>query len=230
MLGADDRSRRLAAALGLPCVPQAEGRDWVLYYRAGRLVLDDLRDPAAGPIYARVPVRRPPGLNRRQPLLRAVGRARRVVDATAGLGGDACLLAWAGYRVLALERVPVVAALLADALVHAPGDVPRPDLLPGDARELLPVLRPAPEVVFVDPMFPARRRTSALARKPQRSLRRLVGGDADAGELLAVARRCAGDRVVVKRPPEAPPLAEPDIQYRGKLVRYDVYLQRGNRP
>lgn len=225
VLGRGQAARRLAAALGLPCVEDGAGFSWVLRYQDGRLVLDDLRAPRTGPVCARVPPRRPPGLSRRQPLLRALGRgARQVVDATAGLGGDACLLAWAGLEVLALERSPVVAALLADALENAPAGAPRPALLPGDARELLPALSPAPGVVYLDPMFPPRRRDSALARKAPRALRRVVGEDPDAGELLAVARRCATARVVVKRPPEAEPLAPPDIQYRGKLARYDVYL------
>ena len=84
----------------------------------------------------------------------------------------------------------------------------------------------APDVVYLDPMFPLRKR-SALAKKEMRVLRRLVGDDEDAGELLEVARRAARRRVVVKRTPEAPPLAAaPTMSYRGKLVRYDVYLAR----
>jgi len=52
--------------------------------------------------------------------------ANTVVDLTAGAGRDAFLLACAGHRVLAVERSPVLAALLADAvrrlrLAEAPG-------------------------------------------------------------------------------------------------------------
>lgn len=55
----------------------------------------------------------------RQPLVRAMGRQKGlVVDATAGLGGDAFLIAAAGFRVCALERVQPLAELLADALAH----------------------------------------------------------------------------------------------------------------
>ena len=50
---------------------------------------------------------------RGMPPCKAVGRPRGlVVDATAGLGGDAFLLAVAGFEVLAIERNPEVFAAL----------------------------------------------------------------------------------------------------------------------
>ena len=79
-----------------------------------------------------------------------------------------------------------------------------------------------PDVVYLDPMFPTGRK--AAERKPLRVLRRLVGDDADAGELLAAALRVAKRRVVVKRPLRADPLgAKPTATHRGKAARYDVY-------
>jgi 16S rRNA (guanine1516-N2)-methyltransferase len=55
----------------------------------------------------------------------------------------------------------------------------------------------------------------------------VVGDDADALALLEVSRRTALERVVVKRPDDAPPLApDPSMRIAGKLVRYDVYLAR----
>jgi 16S rRNA (guanine1516-N2)-methyltransferase len=62
-------------------------------------------------------------------------------------------------------------------------------------------------------------------KKEIRLLRDLVGDDTDAPELLEISRGIARDRVVVKRPDDAPPLApDPDMSLTGKLVRYDVYL------
>lgn len=165
-------------------------------------------------------------------LVRAVGRrTQRVVDATAGLGRDAIHLAWMGRRVVAIERDPVVAALLSDALDRAvrsgalePGAI---ELLMGEGVRALRALRPRPEVVYLDPMFPAKRRSSALARKEMRLLRLLVGQGEDADdaeELFEAAREAATERVVVKRPDRAPPLVpHPTVSYAGKLVRYDVY-------
>jgi 16S rRNA (guanine1516-N2)-methyltransferase len=77
----------------------------------------------------------------------------------------------------------------------------------------------------MDPMFPPKRKCSALAKKSLRVLRDLVGDDEDALELFEICRRHAANRVVVKRPDHVPPLfANPTTSYEGKLVRYDVYI------
>ncbi len=56
-------------------------------------------------------------------------------------------------------------------------------------------------------------------------LRRIVGHDEDAGELLDTARAVARRHVVVKRMRHAPPLAPgPTRVYKGKTTRYDVYV------
>ncbi|OGI37246.1 MAG: hypothetical protein A2140_08420, partial [Candidatus Muproteobacteria bacterium RBG_16_62_13] len=112
------------------------------------------------------------------------------------------------------------------------GSITRPPLrlIVGDARTILPTLDPAPDVVYLDPMFPPKRRKSAAVRKELALLRRLAGDDPDAHELFEVAWGVARQRVVVKRPDHAPPLApKPTVSYGGKLIRYDVYrtdLQR----
>lgn len=160
-------------------------------------------------------------------LRRAVGRAGDVVDATAGLGRDAVHLAMLGYRTTAIERSLVVGALVRDGLERARrrGILPRdnPAWRTGDACALLPAIDP-PAAVYLDPMFPPKRKKSAAVRKEVRFLRLLAADAEDPAALLAVARACATDRVVVKRPLDAPPLA-PGVSasYRGKLVRYDVY-------
>jgi 16S rRNA (guanine1516-N2)-methyltransferase len=169
-------------------------------------------------------------LSRKQPISRAVGdRATRIVDATAGFGHDAALLALMGYEVTAIERSPVVAVLLADGLRRARCDTDlaaalgdRLSLLEGDARAMLEGLKP--DTVYLDPMYPQRRRASALPRGHAQALRAIVGMDDDSGELLAIARQAA-ERVVVKRPRHADTLGkEPAHSIRSKLVRYDVYL------
>jgi len=183
------------------------------------------------------------GGGRSQPLARAVGlrggAALEIVDATAGLGRDAFVLASLGCRVTLVERSPIVAALVEDGLRRAAADedvaeiVARMRLVTGDGRVLLARLAednagPRPDVVYMDPMYPARTK-SALVKKELRALRALVGGDEDAGELLAAALHAARRRVVVKRPLRAPPVGQPapSTQIRGKTTRYDVYLNVG---
>ena len=165
------------------------------------------------------------------PPCRAVGRPRGlVVDATAGLGGDAFLLAVAGFEVLAVERHPEVFEALAEGLERAEADPKLSRWLGGrlrlrlaDARDVLEELVDV-SAVHVDPMFPEKRK-AALPPKDIQQLRRLVGADEDAEELVSVARRVA-PRVAVKRPRKAPPLVlGPDATIQGKLARYDVYLQ-----
>jgi 16S rRNA (guanine1516-N2)-methyltransferase len=149
-----------------------------------------------------------------------------VIDATAGFGHDAFHLFHLGKRVIAIERSPVVAAMLADAIDRLVPSA-RSDslqLICDDARQRFAQCEP-PDVVYLDPMFPDRQGRSALAGKELQMLRALVGNDEDADDLLRVARSVALQRVVVKRPAWAGPLgSEPDLEYRGRVVRYDAYL------
>lgn len=175
------------------------------------------------------------GGERGHPLVRAVGirkeRIPSIVDATAGLGRDAFLLASAGATLTLLERSAEVHALLKDALARAAAESPelaevvgRMTLIHGDARDRLPELKP--DVVIVDPMHPPRRNT-ALVKQEMRQLSALVGADEDAHELLRVALETARERVVLKWPLRAAPLSgapKPSHQFTGKTVRYEVYL------
>ncbi len=179
--------------------------------------------------------------SRREPLARAVGVSGsplRVVDATAGLGRDAFQLAALGCDVIAIERSPVLGAMLRDGVLRASTVIAvndilssRFELIPGDAVEVLPTMveHRRPDVVYLDPMFPSEGRSSALAKKEMQLFRMLVGDDDDAGALLEVAMKSARRRVVVKRLRRSPPLAAtPDFCQRGKIARYDVYLTRND--
>lgn len=159
-------------------------------------------------------------------LPRAIGLHRRapptVFDATAGLARDAMVLARLGCHVTAVERVPALALLVQDA-VRSTSFAARLQVLAGDARELLPQATPPPQVVYLDPMF--EHDSAAQVKKEMQVCRLLAGGADDAGELLAVARRVATQRVVVKRHAHQAPLAEArSFGIDGERVRFDVYL------
>ncbi len=232
------RAGELARELKLPLVTAAEADfDLLLVVTPERLELRDNRDPRLGPVWVDFSHfdLRPysPHLSRRQPLARALGKkAQSVVDATAGYCQDALLFALMGYRTTAMERSPLVMALARDGLRRLAARAgialeKRLHLIEGDARLLLTSLKPAPEVIYLDPMFPPKRKKSAAVKKEMRLLRELVGDDLDARDLLEISRRVALDRVVVKRPDDASPLApDPSMSIAGKLVRYDVYLTR----
>lgn len=175
---------------------------------------------------------------RGDPLARALGAGGEerlhVVDATAGLGGDALTLAALGHRVTAFERSPALWAVLDDGFARLADDpllgeiVRRVELRRGDAIELLGGLATPADIVYVDPMFPSKRRASALPPKPAQRLRAAVGDDGDAEALLDAARRVARRRVVVKRTDDAPWLGEarPSFAIAGRTVRFDVYVTR----
>jgi 16S rRNA (guanine1516-N2)-methyltransferase len=161
---------------------------------------------------------------RSMPIVRACGRElaachARLVDATAGLGYDAYVLSRAGFDVVAIERSSEVARLLADGLRRASQPFA---LIEGDAKALLAEQKP--DVVYLDPMYPAKRRASALPPKEMQIVRALVGDDDDARELLALARAVA-PRVVVKRPLHAKAMDAPTSTIEGKLARFDVYVR-----
>jgi len=209
----------------------------------GRLELTVVGVPY-GPVnadFSSLDVKSPAARSRRQPLARAVGLARsggqmpRVCDATAGLGGDTWLLAAWGCEVIALERSEVIFALLADGLERARATAPticdRIRLVQGDAMEIFANWSErdcgaTPDVVFLDPMFPPKKKKAALERKEMRALRTVVGEDADASALLSAALELARRRVVVKRPLHAESLVlHPTVSQKGKSMRYDVYVQ-----
>ena len=81
-----------------------------------------------------------------------------------------------------------------------------------------------PDVVYVDPMFPLRKK-SAKVKKEMQAFHAIVGTDPDADNLLANALAVARYRVVVKRPAGAGFLAEtkPNYSLEGKSTRYDIY-------
>jgi 16S rRNA (guanine1516-N2)-methyltransferase len=160
------------------------------------------------------------------------GESPAIVDATAGLGRDAFLLASIGARVTLIERSPDVHELLRQSLAKASADGPefaavvaRMNLVFGDARDILPHLQS--DVILIDPMHPPRGKT-ALVKKQMRILRELVGADTDARELIQTALSGKCKRVVLKWPLRAPPLdglVKPSHSIVGKTVRFDVFLK-----
>lgn len=147
------------------------------------------------------------------------------------------MLAGLGARVLLVERVAAIVALLEDGLARARADAEtaeiaaRMRLVHGDAaRDLEGLVAQAdvpPQVIHLDPMFPHRDK-SALVKKEMRLFRTLAGDDEDAPRLLEAALDVASHRVVVKRPRKAPPIAGPAPRHvlEGKTSRYDLYVHR----
>ncbi|HZP13374.1 MAG TPA: class I SAM-dependent methyltransferase [Nevskiaceae bacterium] len=197
----------------------------------GRRVLYARHHPEFGPIVAdwtTADLRRRIAGGRKQLLARAIGLHKRadlvVLDTTGGMGRDAFTLAALGAQVALVERQPLVARLLEDALARAPREIAaRMQVHAGDAREHLQGRQW--DAIYLDPIYPGHDR-DARSKKEMQVLRELSGGDLDAGDLLAAAIAVKPGRVVVKRPRSAPTLGEraPSFALSGTQARFDVYL------
>ncbi len=239
-----ERPRELASVLGLPLVEKGDSLEaaCLLAWANERFEFQWTRPDAPGPIcvdfLAGATMRRwnNTAQLRRQPMARALGipkGARNIIDATAGLGRDSFTLAAMDCHVLAIERNPVIAALLEDGLLRASHDprtreiVKRLTLHVADAKEMISDLaqQHQSDAILLDPMFPVRTK-SALVKKEMQLFQELLGEEEDAKELLAIARASA-HRVAVKRPLHAPLLMpDADLTVKGTRLRWDVYLAR----
>lgn len=155
-----------------------------------------------------------------------------IVDATAGLGRDAFILAALGAQVTLIERSPVLCAMLDDGLERArhaglDATLERMQLIEHDAITYLQSMRRTEvevvDVVYLDPMYTGSRR--AAASKELALLHTLLGPGDDAPALLDAALAAARRRVVVKRQRRAPPIANhpPHHQLMGRSTRFDIY-------
>ncbi len=154
-----------------------------------------------------------------------------LIDATAGMGEDSMILAAAGFEVYLFEYDHVIAALLKDALRRA-ADIPelseavsRMHFTEGNSIELMAGLDIEPDVVLLDPMFPARQKSALVKRKFQ-LLQQLEKPCTDERDLLDAALNMKPRRVVIKRPLKGPYLADvkPGYSINGKAIRYDCIV------
>ncbi|GAX23735.1 16S rRNA (guanine1516-N2)-methyltransferase [Fistulifera solaris] len=217
--------------------------------------------------------KRASGESGRDLLIKAVGLPNRcmsdvtIYDLTAGFGQDSLLMAKIGARqVYMVERNPIVACLLKDALRRlvllseascirdsirreAFDLANRLHLIHDDGLNVAKAVLTAdiesrPEIIYLDPMFPERKK-SASVKKNMQILHKLLGcQDVELGErlkqeheLLLLSLEATRQRVVVKRPKNAPELgresssahsyALPNPMYGldGPVCRWDVYVK-----
>ena len=163
------------------------------------------------------------------------GATPSVLDATAGMGKDAFVLASLGCNVTLVERQIPVYMMLVDGFRRARED----DSLPWFDERMSLINAPSQEalanaieqkhqydVVYLDPMFPHREKSAAV-KKDMAIFQTFVGTDDDADELLPLAYELASKRVVVKRPDYAPFLNNqtPSTKIETKKNRFDVYVK-----
>jgi len=222
---------------------------FALVLTSKRLELRKLDEPKLGAIFVdlvggAVGHRRKFGGGKGQAIAKAAGLNKgttpSILDATAGLGRDAFVLASLGCNVLMVERNPVVAALLDNGLERAKIDPEigswvsqRMTLSHASSHDALQQLSNnrnfrQPDVVYLDPMYPhPEGKKSALVKKEMRVFQTLVGADLDADALFEPAMQLAKKRVIVKRPDYAEWLNQqkPSMAITTKKNRFDVYVK-----
>lgn len=155
------------------------------------------------------------------------------IDATAGMGEDALLLAACGYDVTMFEKDPVIAALLKDAMQRAKkcpelcGIIARMHLIEDDSTEAMSHMSEAPELIYLDPMFPERQKSGLINKKLQ-LIQKLERPCVDEDTLLSAALLANPRKIVIKRPLKGPYLANrtPSYSLKGKAIRYDCIVLR----
>jgi len=230
-------AQQLAEQLQLPFTMDGIDCDYLLTLTNEHLELRKLHSKETNPLWidfvkGKAAYRRHHDSSK-QLLTRAVGFKKNhplsVIDATAGFGQDAFVLATLGIATHLLERSPIMSALLADGIARANAGFAKltMTLTQGNSIEYLTLLTESnyPDVIYLDPMYPVKHKT-ALNKKAMRWLRDLVGDDLDAKQLLEIALNRARKRVVVKRPRLAPYLGEvkPSFSMAGKTCRFDIFI------
>ena len=171
-----------------------------------------------------------------QALLRACNNRQknihRVLDLTGGWGTDSFILAHHGQNVVMIEHNRLVYCIITHSLerartIKATGiAADRIETIHAKALEYLQSLgKPEPfDCIYLDPMFPEHH-SSAKPAKEMQILQYLTSNEA-IDQCFELALQTATNRVVIKRPAKAPTMTDlaPDLVYREKTIRFDVYL------
>lgn len=161
------------------------------------------------------------------------GSSVRILDATAGLGREACLMASAGAEVHAVERSLPLYLMIRGALHEAQraheADQPLFTLTLDESQRAHESMTAPFDVIYLDPMFPVKTKRAQVGREAQ-VLKAFAAppSESDDESLLTWALEAATRRVVVKRPLKAKPLPgpKPTAAVKGRTVRFDIYGKR----
>lgn len=169
------------------------------------------------------------GLNKHDPM--------QVLDATAGLGRDAFILASMGCDVTLLEQSPLIYSLLFDGFKRASltEDPTLEDIMQkmvlhhANAQDWFEGIKQGkkakPDVIYLDPMFPPRSK-KANVKKDISLLQEVLGFDENSNALIEAAKDCARHRVVVKKPGSKASKdgVKPSFVVPGKTAHFEVFV------
>ncbi|MCL4119110.1 UNVERIFIED_CONTAM: hypothetical protein GTU68_003179 [Idotea baltica] len=244
---------KLAVQTSLPLASPSISADFSLHITTDKLELRKVANHSKKPEKNNLAIsvnfaegktqhRRLHGGGKGQDIAKAVGLNKMseptILDLTAGMGGDAFVLATLGANITMVERNPIVHALLKDALDRVKLIVDdelqeiinRLKLIKQNAADYLEQIRENdfPDVIYLDPMFPSRSK-SAQVKKEMQFFHEIVGNDNDSEALFFLALHKAKKRIVVKRPRLADSISQTEktaFEITGKSTRYDIYLPK----
>jgi len=138
-------------------------------------------------------------------LIKALGKIdlnTKIYDLTAGLGRDALIMALKGYRVVMIEKHPVLYVLLKNAHQNLLSDYPdiysRIEVVNADSACFIQDIKMEDNPIFyLDPMFPKRAK-SAKVKKEMQVLQNICDLSDNAEDLLKLA--VSKGKTVLKRP------------------------------
>lgn len=155
----------------------------------------------------------------------------KAIDATAGMGEDAFLIAAYGYDVTLYEQNPVIAVLLKDAIRRAKKNpllkeiVGRMQVINGNSIDYMEGNLDEVDVIYLDPMFPSRQKSGLINKKLQ-LIQKLEPPCSTEKDLFEAAIKSGAKKIIVKRPLKSPHLdgRNPNYILNGKAIRYDCYI------
>lgn len=139
-----------------------------------------------------------------------------ILDCTGGTLKDSLLLYSFGVKLIVLERNPIAAHLIKNAIAQNELNIEFYNMSAIDKTFDC-------DVAYYDPMY-SDKNEKTLPKKEMRIFREVIGEDIDSLE-TALFLKENYKRLVIKRSTKAPYLLEkPSISFKGKSTRYDVYF------
>lgn len=182
-------AQKIAHQLGAPAY-QAQSfavQDKLILHVAERLSLQAAK---LAPLRLNLQVK----MRAQHPLLKAIGKAQRILDGTAGFAQDSMLLAAAGKELTLVEQSSILALLIEDAI--KPYQIP---VVNQTLQEYLQNTRQSFDAIYLDPMFDEKNSLTAKVKKHMQYARMLTQNHGTVEELLTLALQHV-DRVVLKAP------------------------------
>lgn len=154
----------------------------------------------------------------------SLSKGKKILDLTMGLANDSLKLIYFGAHVTAVEKQPMIFALVRDALDRFEQALEL-QLVAADVLTQSASFFKDFDVFYMDPMFHLEKRT-ALPKKKMQFLADIIGKNTDE-EFSAVFKVLQNykKRIVIKRHPDAPHFLslKPKNIYAGKKIRFEVF-------